>query len=1069
MATHFALLYTTSDWGAPKPKIPDPTPAALKAKADKAATIKTEREKQAKDKATRDVANKEKAIKEAGEKAVVAGADAEKVEAAKAAAEKAAVATAAAEKLPPTPTEAADAAEAAAKAAKALQVLDPVLCMDALIHVLQEGKPIHQKAALHFLETLLTPLLQLARARYVAKRDKAAGGKGRAAAAVGLEEAPAASGGGSKKGNADKDAAPFGMDDLPPVCNVLMKRVLHCCYGGNWRGLLGGLMGVSCLIQSALPLDFVRHHEPSIVRALLHIQRRLPEHAAVNSKEVHKALVGLIDKCHPRPAGLTAEGAAAAAAAAAAEVAAAEAEAADGDAMDVDTKKDAKEGSDKAKESSKSSAKERKAADKDQKGKEKEAAKKDKEPAEAEVDAHGRPPMPTALVQVLADELFCIWSSAAARKTTEALLRQLGATLGYSEAELLRPFYADLLERLLHRPLSVRPLEVQMDTAATVTYLLGLSPPLIKLNDPAAAKLPDILNDALAVANSNHDEPGIAMRIPHALNPSRSVLQTQLRTACIEMLVVAMASGRVASLVQPPAPPVPAGTDPASVPAPPTTKLRQEVIAMYFKSLSCRTPEIVNASKAGLEQVISQHKLQKDLLQSSLRPILGPICSHHKFLSLPLLHGLARLLELLSNWFNVTLGEKLIDHLNKWLEPDKLVQARNQWKPGEEAKIADSLINLFHLLPAMAVKFLDDLVQLVIKLEEVLPMVGTDSQLCSPYQASLTRYLCVYKKEAVEYFLTPERLAATPYYTRFVSMLKSQVGVPLRNELAASPQALVAATLGAGTWAAAEKAAEARKGVNAVLPQVHEVENRMEERKAKDYKAKAEKAAEAAKAEADAAKAFAGGDKKGDKSKGGGGGATDVAVKEYKPDPKDVKELEAANAELAAATATLGGAVEALTAALGTAADVQHQGLYLITRLAQLTPGWLSRHAPLVELLRAKWRAPARLVNLANEESLPRMALLESKRLVKCFLVLLREDHTQLEVLFDLLRVFTVRVSSTHASPPPKPPGCVCGVHRHESTVTRALLQRTLYRSSVCTLDGVLGCLVGATRFVKTP
>jgi hypothetical protein len=44
---------------------------------------------------------------------------------------------------------------------------------------------------------------------------------------------------------------------------------------------------------------------------------------------------------------------------------------------------------------------------------------------------------------------------------------------------------------------------------------------------------------------------------------------------------------------------------------------------------------------------------------------------------MPLLQGgqgLARLLELiLSNWFNVTLGDqKLMEHLNKWLEPENL-------------------------------------------------------------------------------------------------------------------------------------------------------------------------------------------------------------------------------------------------------------------------------------------------------------------------------------------------------------------------------------------------------------
>ena len=43
----------------------------------------------------------------------------------------------------------------------------------------------------------------------------------------------------------------------------------------------------------------------------------------------------------------------------------------------------------------------------------------------------------------------------------------------------------------------------------------------------------------------------------------------------------------------------------------------------------------------------------------------------YRKLNVPLLEGLSRLLELLSSWFNVTLGEKLLDYLQKWAEPDK--------------------------------------------------------------------------------------------------------------------------------------------------------------------------------------------------------------------------------------------------------------------------------------------------------------------------------------------------------------------------------------------------------------
>lgn len=86
-------------------------------------------------------------------------------------------------------------------------------------------------------------------------------------------------------------------------------------------------------------------------------------------------------------------------------------------------------------------------------------------------------------------------------------------------------------------------------------------------------------------------------------------------------------------------------------------------------------------------QVTSQQRMPKELLQNSLRPILVNL-AHTKNLSMPLLQGLARLLELLSHWFNVTLGGKLLEHLKKWLEPEKLAQSQKSWKAGEEPKIA---------------------------------------------------------------------------------------------------------------------------------------------------------------------------------------------------------------------------------------------------------------------------------------------------------------------------------------------------------------------------------------------
>jgi len=67
-------------------------------------------------------------------------------------------------------------------------------------------------------------------------------------------------------------------------------------------------------------------------------------------------------------------------------------------------------------------------------------------------------------------------------------------------------------------------------------------------------------------------------------------------------------------------------------------------------------------------------------------------------LSIPLLQGLSRLLSLLSSWFNRTLGEKLLEHLQKWLDPNKII-SQKIWKEGEEPLVAAAIVDIFALLP----------------------------------------------------------------------------------------------------------------------------------------------------------------------------------------------------------------------------------------------------------------------------------------------------------------------------------------------------------------------------------
>ncbi|RYQ79865.1 hypothetical protein Ahy_Scaffold1g106653 isoform A [Arachis hypogaea] len=345
------------------------------------------------------------------------------------------------------------------------------------------------------------------------------------------------------------------------------------------------------------------------------------------------------------------------------------------------------------------------------------------------------------VVDFLAQELFNHNASVIVRKNVQSCLALLASRTGSEVSELLEPLYQPLLQPLIMRPLKLKTVDQQVGTVTALNFCLALRPPLLKLTP----ELVNFLQDALQIAESD-DNAWVAKFI----NPKVVTSLTKLRTACIELLCTTMAW--------------------ADFKTPNHSELRAKIISMFFKSLTCRTPEIVAVAKEGLRQVINQ-RMPKELLQSSLRPILVNL-AHTKNLSMPLLQGLARLLELLSNWFNVTLGGKLLEHLKRWLEPEKLAQSQKSWKAGEEPKIAAAIIELFHLLPAAASKFLDELVTLTIDLEGALPPGQVYSEINSPYRLPLTKFLNRYAPLAVDYFLS--RLSEPKYFRRFMYIIRSE-------------------------------------------------------------------------------------------------------------------------------------------------------------------------------------------------------------------------------------------------------------------------------------------------------
>ena len=214
------------------------------------------------------------------------------------------------------------------------------------------------------------------------------------------------------------------------------------------------------------------------------------------------------------------------------------------------------------------------------------------------------------------------------------------------------------------------------------------------------------------------------------------------------------------------------------------------IVSLLFRSLTSRPEPAVDAAHAALRDILnlsaknkdseSSHRLPKNLLQMCIRPVLLNLRDYTK-LSIPLLRGLSRLLSLLSSWFSKTLGEKLLEHLQRWTEPEKII-GLTIWKRGEEPLVAAAIIELFELLPDDSSHFVEMLVKITLKLENALPRYET-CLIESPFRLPLAKYLNKHEEATAAFFINDHRLKNPIYSDLLQDVIKKAQSYSLRKKL----------------------------------------------------------------------------------------------------------------------------------------------------------------------------------------------------------------------------------------------------------------------------------------------
>lgn len=433
--------------------------------------------------------------------------------------------------------------------------------------------------------------------------------------------------------------------------------------------------------------------------------------------------------------------------------------------------------------------------------------------------------------------------------------------------------------------------------------------------------------------------------------------------------------------------------------------------------------------KESSEKSKSQSRLPKELLQTCIRPVLLHLRDYTR-LSVPLLRGLSRLLSLLSSWFNKTLGEKLLDHLQKWTDPG-LIKSHKIWTDGEEPLVAAAIVDLFSLLPH-ASHFVEPLVKATIKLEAYLPGFSARC-VVSPYRRPLARYLNKHCQQTVSFFF--QRLKAPIYSELFQHIIRldecselqqylcgRQCSVMMLNVCFERPLAIIRSEK-TSTSGTSPQAKSPSSSAPADIFTLHGIKSDAQGQREmilrRDIDAK-EKALQSLQQQVSKTKeAF---------------GKAAASQHSSIPVPSSVlsteEEAKKAKAALEKAVKELNDAKQRLSTHLSQSSthhaatnpepagsvsprpmnteslELQHQGFLLVKALIDKNEKYLEEHNDVVRAFRWLWRSKGRYMRLQHEDSVSPRFHGESRMLVVFLMNYTKAFPNDVDVLFELIRIF---------------------------------------------------------------
>ncbi|CAK7274206.1 transcription-associated protein 1 [Sporothrix epigloea] len=303
------------------------------------------------------------------------------------------------------------------------------------------------------------------------------------------------------------------------------------------------------------------------------------------------------------------------------------------------------------------------------------------------------------------------------RNTSKRSLDQIAKAIDVPVWKIIEPYKERLLPPLYQKPLRALPFAIQIGYIDALTYFLTLKPDFVPIDEDVDRLLSEVL------ALSEASDSSLAGKSAEFRTHNHIV---ELRVACIRILSTAMGIDEFQRNKD---------NKPSAV--------RAQIVSMFFSRLYEESDPTCEAANEALKRVLMYtSKLPKDLLQQGLRPVLASL-QDAKRLTPGRLENLALLLRLLTNYFKVEIGSRLLNHVAKLALPTDIQQV--SFMLYEQSVLMSTIVGvfgIFPLLPDAARMYKERIIDEVLDLEEKLRRTHH-----SPLRPSVYKYFNRYPED----------------------------------------------------------------------------------------------------------------------------------------------------------------------------------------------------------------------------------------------------------------------------------------------------------------------------------